>query len=589
MVQAYIKDYPRPQLVRKDWMNLNGSWQFAFDDEDRGEMDCWFQTFPEALTIEVPFTYETKLSGIGDETEHNVVWYKRELALMEAEKDSDRYLLHFEGSDYLTRVWVNSTYVGEHRGGYSRFSFDITKQLEDENNIVVVRVEDSYDADQPRGKQRWVPENFGCWYVQTTGIWKTVWLERVADNYLESLKLTPELEHNSIRIETEFKQQLHLAGFEVAAHISFRGLAVNSVRLPVDPSGNIFSLSLLSATVTPFGVELWSPENPSLYDLEIELLDNGKVVDSVLSYFGMREVTIKAGQVMLNNKPLYQRLILDQGYWKDSHLTPPSEDALIEDIDKIHKLGFNGLRKHQKTEDERFLFWCDVKGMLVWNEYPAAYTYSDRAVDMLTREWLDVIRQNYNHPSIITWVPFNESWGVPQIHRNRKQQQFTEAIYHLTKAIDGMRPVVVNDGWEHTVSDILTLHDYVEAGSELCARYDGNEEAIVNNELHFNRHHLAFAEGYSYKGQPILISEYGGIAFANEEVGWGYGNKVADEASFISRYDAVTSAIQDLPYVVGYCYTQVTDVQQEINGLMDIDRAFKVDVEAIHEINTRRR
>ncbi len=588
MVRAYIKDYPRPQLVRKDWANLNGSWQFAFDDEDRGETDQWFHTFPDALTIEVPFTYETKLSGIGDETEHNVVWYKRELELMEAQKDSDRYLLHFEGSDYLTRLWVNGTYVGEHKGGYSRFSFDITKQLEDENNVVVVRVEDRYDADQPRGKQRWVPENFGCWYVQTTGIWKTVWLERVADNYLESLKLTPELEHNSIRIETEFLQQLRPQGLEVVAHVSFRGQAVNSVRLPVDPAGNVFSVSLLSAAVTPFGVEHWTPENPSLYDLEIELLDNGEVVDSVLSYFGMREVTIKAGQVMLNNRPLYQRLILDQGYWKDSHLTPPSEEALIEDIDKIHELGFNGLRKHQKTEDERFLFWCDMKGMLVWSEYPAAYTYSDRAVEMLTREWLDVVRQNYNHPSIITWVPFNESWGVPQIHRNRKQQQFTEAIYHLTKSIDGMRPVVVNDGWEHTVSDILTLHDYVEAGSELHARYAGNFDAIVNNELHFNRHHLAFAEGYSYKGQPILISEYGGIAFANEEVGWGYGNKVADEAAFISRYEAVTSAIQDLPYVVGFCYTQVTDVQQEINGLMDIDRAFKVDVEAIRKINTRR-
>ena len=310
-------------------------------------------------------------------------------------------------------------------------------------------------------------------------------------------------------------------------------------------------------------------------------------MDEVGSYAAMREIRIDRGNVLLNNRLLYQRLILDQGYWKDSHLTPPSEEALIEDIEKIRALGYNGLRKHQKTEDERFLYWCDVKGMLVWCESPSAYQFSDYAATEFMKEWSEIVKQNYNHPCIITWTPINESWGVTEIQTNRMQQWFTEAVYYLTKSLDKMRPVIVNDGWVHTISDIITLHDYEPSGDRFRARYTDRKEEIVSRQLYFNKDMAAFADGYEYKGQPILISEFGGIAFSNAEAGWGYGDKVVSKEDFIRRFDSIVTAIKELPYSCGYCYTQVTDVQQEINGLMDIDRNYKIDPEIIREINER--
>jgi len=302
----------------------------------------------------------------------------------------------------------------------------------------------------------------------------------------------------------------------------------------------------------------------------------------------MREVRIDGSHVLLNNAPIYQRLILDQGYWKDSHLTPPDEKALITDIDKIMSAGYNGVRKHQKIEDEKFLYWADVKGLLVWSEMGAAYEYNDDAVAMFTNEWMEVVRQHYNHPSIITWTPFNESWGVPQIKTNKTQQAFTEAIYYLTKSFDRYRPVICNDGWEHTISDIITLHDYVEKGEELFERYGGYLEEILDNEVYHLLIKAAFAEGYEYRGQPVIFSEFGGIAFNNGEKGWGYGNKVNTKEEYIARFDAVTTAIKKIDAICGYCYTQVTDVQQEVNGIMDMDRNFKIEPEILREINERK-
>jgi beta-galactosidase/beta-glucuronidase len=312
-------------------------------------------------------------------------------------------------------------------------------------------------------------------------------------------------------------------------------------------------------------------------------LEAGAERDEVKSYFGMRKIEIKGDKILLNNLPLYQRLILDQGYWEESHLTPPSEEAIIKDIDLILAAGYNGLRKHQKVEDERFLYWCDVKGVLVWCEMPSQYTYNDDVVEHYTKEWMEIVRQNYNHPCVITWTAFNESWGVEKIYTNKNQQKFTEGIYHLTKAYDTMRPVIVNDGWEHTVSDILTLHDYEEKGITFGVRYE-NKDAIVNGKIPFNRDRYAFAKGYEYKGQPVLISEYGGIAFSAES-GWGYGTQVKNEDEFINRFRGITTAIKNLDYSVGFCYTQVTDVQQEINGLYTIKREPKVDIEKIRKIN----
>lgn len=580
VLKNYVENYPRPQLIREGWENLDGVWGFAFDDGAVGEKNAWYNGLPETRDIRVPFTYETKMSGIGDEGHHNDVWYERELTVNKTDK---RVLLHFEGSDYRTRVFLNGRLAGEHTGGYARFSFDITDLADDGVNRLTVHVSDSLDRTQPRGKQRWIKESFACWYVQTTGIWKSVWMEYAAPCHIEALKLTPRLAEKTLLADVAVAGAAD--GMLVCARAFYEGVPVGAVTAPVQRGSASLALNVTCFDISEWGLLTWTPEAPHLYDLTVELLSGEEAVDSVRSYFGMREIEIRGNQVLLNGRPLYQRLILDQGYWPDSHLTPPSEAALVEDIEKVMRLGYNGVRKHQKTEDERFLYWCDQKGLLVWSEFPAAYDFNDSAVEKMMREWTEIVRQNYSHPSIITWTPFNESWGIPNVQKDTRQQQFTEAVYALTKAMDPMRPVICNDGWYHTVSDIITLHDYAEDGECFYKWYSEQKDALLSNEVAFNGGEYAFAEGYGYAGQPVIISEYGGIAFDNGESGWGYGNKVADEADYIKRFASITGAVKKLDYCCGFCFTQVTDVQQEINGLLDMERNFKVDPEAIRKIN----
>lgn len=590
-MKCYIKDYPRPQFMRTDWENLNGTWDFGFDDENAGEKKKWYQEFKGDKKINVPFTYETKLSGIQDETRHDFIWYHRTISVDGEKLENNRYILHFEGSDFITKVWVNGAYAGSHRGGYARCSFDVTNLVHDGENELTVKVEDSYDPQQPRGKQRWIKENFGCWYIQTTGIWKTVWSEYVPKIGLASVKMTPDLQNAALKLEYEVDAAEEVLGEDliVTASVSFKGVPVaqQSVMANQKHVGTTMNVSYYGSIGLEWGVCTWTPSKPDLYDIDFTVIYKGEAVDEIGSYFAMREIRIDGPNILLNGHPLYQRLILDQGYWRDSHLTAPSEEALIEDIDKIHALGYNGLRKHQKIEDERFLYWCDVKGMLVWSEMAAAYQYSDYAVEEFAKEWMEIVRQNYNHPCIITWTPINESWGVSQVETRRVEQHFTEAVYHLTKSFDMMRPVIVNDGWEHTISDIITLHDYEEVGDTLYKRYTEYKDQIMTTEVYHSSGKSAFANGYEYKGQPMIISEYGGIAFNNDDSGWGYGNKVNTKEDFIRRFDDITTAVKKIPYCCGFCYTQVSDVQQEINGLMDIDRNFKVEPEVIKEINER--
>lgn len=588
-MRAYTREYPRPQLVRDSWKNLNGTWEFCFDDSNCGETDKWFETFPGDHTeIEVPYTYETVKSGIGDPARHDNIWYQRSVTLTGEEIEEKKVLLHFEGSDFLTKVWVNGIYQGSHKGGYARFSFDITNALKAGENTITVKAEDSFAIDQPRGKQRWQKENFNCWYVQTTGIWKTVWLESVPKTYFTGLKITPNLDEANVSIDYEVEAEDLSAGYEVVTKVLFKDTLIQQSSKLVNRGTVSDTISVYNPEESPWGVHAWSPYYPQLYDLEIQLVKDGQVVDKVESYFGLRDIKIRNGNILLNGAPLYQRLILDQGYWEESHLTPPDEEAIISDIEKIQAMGYNGVRKHMKIEDERFLYWCDVKGLLVWSEMAATYEFCDHAVDEFTREWLDILKQNYNHPSIITWTPFNESWGIPHVKDDFKQQAFTQGIYYLTKSFDPMRPVIVDDGWEHTVSDIITLHDYEEDGEVLYETYANHLEEIMDGRLYPNGMKSALADGFTYDGKPVIISEYGGIAFAGGKEGdWGYGHAVSSEEEFLERFDRVTTAIKRLPYCCGYCYTQVSDVQQEINGLLTKEHDYKIAPEKISKINRR--
>lgn len=574
-------NYPRPQFVRNNWTNLNGEWDFTLDDEKIGEQKEFFKIFPKDKKINVPYTYETKMSGINDQSVHENIWYLKNVDIKEIK---NKYILHFEGSDFITKLWINGKYVGMNIGGYHRFSFDITKFLIEGNNNFTIKVEDSLSKSQPRGKQRYKNESWKCWYVQTTGIWKTIWLEEVPNTYIISSKLTPNYDENNVKVEllTNINEDTN-ANYELETELLFDNRIINIDKRTIEKD-----LIKYVIDIKDNEVKHWSPETPNLYDINYKLYKDGELIDEVSSYFGMRKISIDKDKLLLNDKEIYLKMLLDQGYWAESGLTPPNEEALIKDIELVKEYGFNGIRKHQKIEDERFLYYCDINGILVWSEMANCYEFNDISNKYFTDEWQKVLEQNYNHPSIITWVPINESWGIPEVSTNIEEQQFTEKIYNITKSLDITRPVICNDGWQHTIADIITIHDYKQSGEELYNVYNSNLD-ILNNEIPHNGDRKLFSEGYKYNGQPIIMSEYGGIAL-NSELGWGYGKQVKDENEFIERFEALTNAIKNTKYICGYCYTQLTDVQQEINGLVDENRNPKFSdriIDKIRKINKK--
>lgn len=574
-----VESYPRPNFKRNLWINLNGEWDFEFDNDNIGEKEKWYKEHKFSHKILVPFCYQSGLSGIGDKSIHDIIWYKKEFILPKS-FNNKRVLLNFDSVDYYAKVWVNGQFVGSHKGGYVSFNFDITDQLIEGNNEVVVRVVDySFDCSQTRGKQSWKLENFGCWYTRVSGIWKTVWLEAVDEVYIDRVKMTPDIDNGQLYIEA------YLINFD--KDLIFEVEILNNGKLikkqDVGISEKIISFSVnLNSEIMQHKINYWTPDEPNLYDIIFTLKNNNKIFDKVKSYFGMRKISISNGKILLNNNTLYQKLILDQGYYDEGLLTPLSEQIYISDIKKIKSMGFNGIRIHQKIEDSRFLYWCDKLGLLVWAEMPSTYEFNDVAIENIMREWKDAIEKQYNHPSIIVWTLLNESWGVPELYSNSKQQSLANALYYMVKAYDHSRLVISNDGWEHTISDIITIHDYVEDGEEFRKLYS-DKEKVINGEFTIANQKKIFAKGYKYKGQPIIISEYGGIAFSKAD-GWGYGNKVETEDEFIERFKKITHAIMDMDYVCGFCYTQLTDVEQEKNGLMYENHEMKILPEKIKEI-----
>ncbi len=573
--KCYIPGYPRPQLVRPDWQSLCGEWDFGFGEEVT-ETDALNGKLPRKITV--PFAYQTKASGIGLEEHHSSVWYSKKIG----KKVGKRTVLNIDGADYETGVFVNGKFIGTHTGAYSRFSFDLTDHLSENENILTIFCKDDDHPIQVRGKQRWEGTNFGCWYVETTGIYKPVWLEYVDDIHLESLKITPSIKDYTVRFDFAVNKPSH--DVEVKFAISYDGKPICCARVSADDVENSVSLKLESRQLT-YQVEHWSVGNPALYDVDITVYKNDLAVDTLGSYFGLREYVTKSDKILLNNVPFYARLVLDQGYWKESGITPPSEDALIKDILLSKEMGFNGARKHQKVEDERYFYYADILGFTVWCELPSNHWACDKATRDITREWLDIVSQNYNHPSLVTWVVFNESWGVRNIMVNEAQSNLATGLYYLTKSIDTMRPVISNDGWMHAKSDILTIHHYEQDGDRLYSYYNDLSKLTEGNINGYQ--HLPFADGYSYEGQPIIMSEFGGTAYTGEtnDVCWGYGNGVADDSEYIGRLTGLVNAVNRMN-ISGYCYTQITDVEQEVNGILRADRTPKVSLENIRKINS---
>ncbi len=582
-------EHPRPDFFREQYLNLNGVWQFAFDDEDFGLSEEWFRpekTFP--LEITVPFAYQTKMSGLGPNDEiHPILWYRRSFSIPETMKGR-RILLHFGAVDYASSVYVNGNRVGEHKGGYTPFTLDVTPYLKEASNDLCVRVEDWPDVTQPRGKQYWDRGVMGCWYTPVSGIWQTVYMEAVGVYAIRQIHISPDIDRGIASAEIAL-DKMPAKELTLSFELSFRGRTIKTQKVSMNDRHTRVPIDVTEkGGLTAFLP--WTPERPNLYDLKVTLQDENETLDSVNTYFGMRSIEVREGCVYLNHSPLYQRLILDQGYWPDSNLTPPSDDAIRLDVELTKRFGYNGARKHQKIEDPRYYYWADKLGLLVWGELPSAYDFTDETIRNWTQTLGEFIDRDFNHPSIITWTPINESWGVRQIFNHPRQQETARLLYHLTKALDGTRLVSSNDGWEQTESDYCALHDYADTGEMINEHFE--DRGYV--EAHGCTGKAAYVKDYwPDETLPFLITEYGGIAFTNiglqGDVGgmqtWGYHEKVTDEEAFFARFEAVTDAIRAIPYCQGYCYTQLTDVMQEINGVLTPDRQPKMDPVRFASIN----
>ena len=572
--------YPNPSFVRERWFDLNGEWEFGFDDSDLGLKERWHsKSLP--LKIRVPYVYQCKESGVNDGSYHPIIWYRKVFRIPSTLTDEET-ILSFNGVDYKATVFVNGNAVFIHEGGYTPFHIPISDYLVEGENTIALRVEDYNDTAQPRGKQTWTGSNFGCWYTASTGIWKDVWLQFTGKDHIQSAMVIPDLDHSIAHLELNYSDSFNGKG-SLEVELLFNGEHRSTIKVETEQYRQNVHLQV-TPTDSVHEIHTWSPDHPNLYQLKIRLFsDDGTEKDCVETYFGMRKICVRNGQILLNNRPLYQRLILDQGYWDDTLLTPPSKEALLHDLEMVVKMGFNGVRKHQKIEDPWFYHFADKLGILVWAELPSPYCFCSDEMMNVQRDMMETVRHLFNHPSVITWVPFNESWGVRNTLFDRRQQDFVKGIYHLIKSYDPSRLVSANDGWEHPVHDFVSIHDYrIHDKASYDSRWADIERLI--NTAACTRQILADCDNYT--SEPVIISEFGGIALKNQAVNdaWGYRAPASDADELHERLKTIMDVIFRDNRISGFCYTQLTDVQQEVNGLLDSARNPKCDVDLIASV-----
>jgi hypothetical protein len=608
--------YPRPQLRRPAWRCLNGVWDFAFDDAAPLLRRAAAPAAPPGgawqRKIAVPFPYQSVLSGIGEREIHPVLWYRRRFTVPAAWRRR-RLRLHFGAVDYRADVWLNGRRLdggpggpggpdgGAHEGGYTPFAFDVGAVVRRGENELVVRAEDPPDGDQPCGKQdRSVHRPYR--FVATSGIWQSVWLEPVGDApdgaYLRGCRIVPDPDLGGFRLTPDVAGDA--AGLRFTAAADYAGAPQGAVEAAPDA---------VAAPLPLRQCHLWSPDAPRLYDLTLRLLRGDAVVDEVTAYAGLRQVTVQGREIRLNGEPLYQRLVLDQGYWPDGLYTAPDDAALRADVAWAKRLGFNGARKHQKVEDPRWLYWCDRLGLLVWTEMAAFWEDTALSRERLRREWQEVVRRDVNHPCVVAWVPFNESMGLRDLDTDGGAQAYVAAVVADTRAIDATRPVVDNSGWSHVDTDIADSHHYEpEAGlflgaweafhrpgapehHRLLRSWNGQHEGRTWYGPGYRR--PFFAGDRAYRGQPIVVSEWGGFFLDGADPAatpvapvLAQRRGVApDGAAFLARYASMIAAFDSLPDLAGDCWTQLTDIEDEPNGLLTEDRTPKLDPERVRALN----
>ena len=566
-------EHPRPDKKREEWISLNGEWDFEIDNDLVGVEGEYYTRPSLDGKIILPFCPESKLSGIGHTDFMNSVWYRRNIEIP-TEWTGKRILLHIDACDYESTVYVNGKYVGNHVGGYTPFSFDITDYLIDAGNYITIRaLDDTRSPKQQTGKQSTKPESYGCFYTRTTGIWQSVWLEAVAPAHVISYRAYPSIADTSVSLLVKLSEGSLGKTLNVTAF--YEGKEMGSSTVLVGSTSETLTIALSEK-------HLWELGNGRLYDLRFTLSGEG-MTDTLNGYFGLRSVSLtKAGGFMLNGRTVFGRFVLDQGFYPDGIYTAPTDDALVFDIKSSMACGFNGARLHQKVFEPRFLYHADRLGYMVFGETPCwglDYT-TPNAIYHFLPEWLEELDRDFSHPSVIGWCPFNETWdidGRPQ------SNEFIDLIYDITHTLDTTRPVVTNSGSLQTRhTDSNDYHDYEQDPERFAKIFDETDRGIVKDQYYRMNNGL---QTY-FPELPIFVSEYGGIAWVvgNDENGWGYGASVKSEEEYFARLEGLTDVLLSHPDIWGYCYTQLTDVEQEQNGVLTYDRRFKFAPEKYHRI-----
>ena len=578
-------EYPRPQFKRDQWLCLNGEWQFEIDNGDSG-LERGLKERELKGKIIIPFCPESKLSGIGNPDFMNAVWYRRTVTIPAAWQGMN-VLLHFQACDYDTTVWVNNLEVKRHRGGFTPFTCDLKNIAEPGKEItIVVRARDLKDMAKPGGKQSIQYANTGCLYTRTTGIWQSVWLEPVPEIYLKRPRITPDVGSGCFHIEQPIS--MNRTDSKIKFELIYNGQAVSHATVAVDVDLSARAVLQLNKD----DMHLWEPGKPELYDLKINLFDHAdRITDSATSYCGLRSVAIDGMKVKLNGKSVFQRQVLDQGYYPDGIMTAPTDNALKEDILLSMQVGFNSARLHQKVFEERFLYHADKLGYLVWGEFGdwGAREQNISQYDpvchqpyaaMIT-QWLEALERDYSHPCIIGWCGLNET--RQDITDNiQALDDLTRGVFLAAKAMDTSRPVLDASGYSHRVleADIYDCHDYAQDPQKLASNQAGLAEGQpYQNDPKWN---------VPYQGQPFFVSEFGGIkwspALADSRESWGYGDTPQSLDEFYARFESLCKVLLENPDMFGYCYTQLTDVFQEQNGIYTFDRKPKFDNEKLKRI-----
>ncbi len=562
-------EHPRPDRYRDTWLCLNGEWDFEVDNAKVGFEKKFFERINLNEKIIVPFSPESVLSGLGYTDFMNAVWYKRDIHIP-ADWSGKRIILHIDACDHTTWLFVNGTQVGRpHKGGYTSFSYDITDALNNSGNYITVYAEDDQrSGKQHSGKQSDRIDSYGCFYTRTTGIWQTVWLEAVEPAYILSYKAFPNISDPSVSLE--IKTSGAKSGDTLKVKAFYEGELMGEKETAVHSDTAFVKLELAQA-------HLWECGNGNLYDLTFELV-SGENIDVMQGYFGLREVKLsKEKGLQINGKTVFGRFVLDQGFYPDGIITAPSDDALKFDIEASMACGFNGARLHQKVFEPRFLYHADTHGYMVWGETANwGFDHTEFAnLEYMLPSWLEELDRDFSHPSIIGWCPFNETWD-----RNGKRQsnELIDTIYNITKSIDSTRPVIANSGsFPTNYTDAHDVHDYEQDPAAFRSYYSDIDKGIIRDQLYRmdkNRQHYNAS-------LPVFVSEYGGIKWvaSNDANSWGYGESVKTQEEFFARLEGLTDALLENPHIFGFCYTQLTDVEQEQNGLLTFARKFKFPAE----------